>query len=64
MNFWIGLAIGLAFGAVNAFAIGVMSGYLIGYRVAARDVWDAERHDEILERLDAETEWELPEDAA
>lgn len=64
MNFWIGLLIGLAVGAVNMFVIGSMCGYLLGYRIAARDKWLAERHDEILERLDLETEWELPEDAA
>lgn len=64
MNFWIGLVIGLAVGGVNMLAIGTICGYLMGYRIAAHDKWMAERHDEILERLDAETEWEIDEEAS
>lgn len=61
MTFWYGLLLGVLFAGINGFLIGVICGYFIGYRIAAKDVWEAERHDEILERLDAETEWELPE---
>lgn len=63
MSFWAGLGLGILFAGVNALLIGMIAGYLIGYRVAAKDKWLAERHDEILERLDTETEWEIDEDA-
>ena len=64
VSFWIGLGIGALVATVNALIIGVLAGYHIGYRIAAKDKWEAERHDEILERLDSETEWEIDEDAA
>ena len=64
MSFWSGLGLGILIAGVNALVLGTIAGYFLGYRVAAKDKWDAERHDEILERLDAETPWEIDEDAA
>lgn len=64
MSFWAGLVLGILIAGVNALILGILAGYHVGYRVAAKDKWEAERHDEILERLDAETEWEIDEDAA
>jgi hypothetical protein len=61
MTFWIGLGLGLLIGGVNALLLGMMLGFWTGYRTAAKDKWEAERHDEILERLDAETSWDFPE---
>ena len=64
MSLWAGLGRGNLIAGVNALILGTLAGYHIGYRVAAKDKWEAERHDEILERLDTETEWEIDEDAA